>query len=585
MNNHELALRLKPTGRAISDSVLKEIFLTLCESIDSPKSLACAILFKENAHEEILGLSCDPNHYCDHRAFADDYMVVSFLSKYPYLNVSFNPEDVALAKFFECEDICKRTNSRFLQYAQDPSLWDPLMSKIFRLAREKIGLVLGRPDLDRIADGFGWGPGATSASKGSNTTIYDKFRMKLDVTSNALVMGWCCVNSTPSWVNCHLQSDSFPSADIMLTRESFSILRGNEIVFVPKNAKTHRVIAIEPHVNSYLQKGFGSYIRKRLARVAGVNLNDQTINQQLAREGSLTDLLATIDLSGASDTISTELVRYLLPKRWFNLLDSCRSKQGFVQKTQTWICYNKFSSMGNGYTFELESLIFWALCKACLEVQKVDGVVSVYGDDLIVPSSSYDDISRTLTFAGFSLNGQKSFRSGPFRESCGKDFFHGYEVRPLFLKEHISSVEAIYKLANAIRRYASKMSPRDGPSCDARFKMVYDKLVNLLHPYFRELMIPDGYGDGGLVSNWDEAAPTAPSAIGRYAGWDGWFYRCLRRSPVKRRMTDGHAGYTSVLSAIGSPEPLLGFVSPRGRTYPKVARGHTWEWRDLGPWS
>jgi len=370
----------------------------------------------------------------------------------------------------------------------------------------------------------------------------------------------------------------------MLTRESFNILRGNEIVFVPKNAKTHRVIAIEPHVNSYLQKGFGSFIRKRLARIAGIDLNNQEINQQLARQGSLTGSLATIDLSGASDTISTELVRYLLPKRWFHLLDSCRSKQGFLRDKDTWLYYNKFSSMGNGYTFELESLIFWALCKACQEVVGVDGVISVYGDDIIVPSDLYDEVATVLTFAGFSLNGKKSFSSGPFRESCGKDFFNGYEVRPLFVKDRVSSVEAIYKLANGLRRYAQRKGSKT-PSCDIRFKGCYDYLVNLLHPFFRGLMIPDGYGDGGLISNWDEAAPTVPSAIGRYAGWDGWFYRCLRRSPVKRSMRDRNAGYTSVLSVIGSTEPLLGFVNPRGRTFPKVARGHTWEWRDLGPWS
>lgn len=588
MTESELSRRLQACDNGVSDAVMEDVYQRMCEAINSPRSLACWLLFSSGEHDQLVSLSTDPLHYLRSYAFADDYLVTSFLSKYPFLKLSTDPEEVALKKFIACEEQCKATNIRFKDLDLDPSEWDPVMSAIFRSARRKVKNVIGEVNLSKIASYFGWGPGATSVSTGTRTTAYDKFSQRLDVTSNALVMGWCCVNSSPSWVNCQLQTDEFPSVDIMLTRESFNLVRGNEIVFVPKNAKTHRVIAIEPHVNSFLQKGIGGYLRQRLKHRANVDLNDQSINQRLACEGSLTGKLATIDLSGASDTISTELVRYLLPDQWFTLLDQVRSKQGRVQKTGSWMYYNKFSSMGNGYTFELESLIFWALCRATVDYfsDGVDEVVSVYGDDLIIPTHSYDNVAKVLTFAGFTFNDQKSFSSGPFRESCGKDFFNGIDVRPIFQKERVSHVEAIYKLANGIRRYSHRRN--FGYGCDIRFLPLWSCLSDRLHPTFRNLRIPEGYGDGGLVVNFDEACPKRPSAGLRgnsnTAGWDGWFYKTLSRRPLKKAMRDRNATYVTALFAAGSPEPLLGFKTPRGRTYPTIARGHTWVWYDFGAW-
>jgi hypothetical protein len=384
-------------------------------------------------------------------------------------------------------------------------------------------------------------------------------------------------------------------------------------MFVPKNAKTHRVIAKEPHVNSYLQKGLGGLIRKRLRDVAGVDLNDQTRNQRLARHGSLTGELATIDLSGASDTISSELVKFLIPDRWFKLLDATRSKQGLFEGS--WIHYEKFSSMGNAYTFELESLIFWALCKATLHVLGQGQTLSVYGDDLIVPSSTFGLVVTVLEYAGFSTNDKKSFSSGPFRESCGQDYFQGVGVRPIFQKEEISNVESLYRSANSLRRYAHRRNNNYG--CDSRFAKAWKQIVSYV-PKPARIFIPDGFGDVGIIGSWDEAAPIRPR--GKTQGWEGWFFRALIRQPVKQAMRDRTAGYTAVLSAIGSrlsdeelssksamdlqgsklpsgyflfidwllarysSVPSRGFHNLRDMTRPKVTWLHTRGWYDFGPW-
>jgi len=77
----------------------------------------------------------------------------------------------------------------------------------------------------------------------------------------------------------------------------------------------------------------------------------------------------------------------------------------------------------------------------------------VYGDDIIVPSESYDMVSWALECFGFQVNPEKSFSTGPFRESCGTDAFAGTNVRPIFVDRPRSlradDVRAwMYSLAN-----------------------------------------------------------------------------------------------------------------------------------------
>lgn len=609
MHKHELIQRLSPVSRTQSEKTLLAVSSALFEAIDSPRSLAAHILLKNREYAQLTNLEIDSAHYSNADKFADDYLATKFLSKFPdFRHEDLDPEGAALLSFYKFEDACRVTNSRFRELRLDPYLWDPSVAAIFKLARRKINHVLGAPNLESISRGFGWGPGATTSSTGNLTSAYVKFAKRLDVTSDSLVMGQCCVNSIPSWVNCQLQTDEFPSVRAALTSQAFNIVAGNEIVFVPKNAKTHRIIAKEPHVNSYLQKGFGQEIRRLLRVRAGVDLKDQTQNQRLAKAGSLTGTLATIDLQGASDTLSNELVRYLLPSPWYGLLNQIRSKSGYLRKEKTWVRYHKFSSMGNACTFELESLIFWALCKSCLEVNGEGQTLSVYGDDLIVPTEHYESVAKVLQFAGFTINALKSFSSGAFRESCGKDYFFGADVRPIFLKESISNVESVFKLANNVRRYAHRRNSHCG--CDRRFLCCWEDLVGRLHPVFRGLKIPDGQGDIGLLSNFDEATPSRPKG-----GWEGFLFKALIRLPVKQAMRDRHAGYTATLSAMGGVSsvdleleklnktfrkewnaksieleivregsPLLGHHDLRRMTYPRIARIHTRGWYDLGPW-
>lgn len=504
------------------------------EAIDSPRSLTCYMMLKYEMYEELINLSCDPLNYLTAWSFRDDYAATSFLSKFPNFDTKIDRVAVARKKFFEAETICQETNRHLKLIRDDPLKAGPDFHTIIRMASRKISRLLGSCDLDSISDKFGWGPGATTSVGGQSTAAYNKFVGPLDVTTNALVMGHCCVNSIPSWANLIVRSGETPSVECSVLRTAFNVVKGNEIVFVPKNAKTDRVIAIEPHVNSYLQKGFGAEIRRKLRKNAGIDLNNQSVNQHLAREGSIDGSLCTMDLSMASDTISIEIVRDLLPEDWFMHLSSLRSPQGYFRDTKETVTYSKFSSMGNGFTFELESLIFYAIVKSCCEFLGLDGVVSVYGDDLIFPSDAYDFVTKIILEAGFRVNASKSFASGAFRESCGKDYFSGTDVRPIFLKESLLNVESLYKLANSIRRFSR--SSGFNHFCDRRFLAVWSTLVSSIPSHLR-LKIPEGFGDVGLISNFDEACP--PRARD---GWEGYLFNCISRIAVKRTMTDEASG-------------------------------------------
>jgi hypothetical protein len=176
----------------------------------------------------------------------------------------------------------------------------------------------------------------------------------------------------------------------------------NRIETVPKSWKTDRTIACEPEGNTFLQLAGDSYIKRKL-RGIGVNLSDQTRNQSWAREGSIGGHLATIDLSMASDTLSYNLVAWLLPYPWLKFFSDVRSPLGKL-KDGTKIPYAKFSSMGNGATFTIETLIFAAACDAVGASE-----YTVYGDDIILSSDRSHDLLQLLRFMGFMPNWDKSY--------------------------------------------------------------------------------------------------------------------------------------------------------------------------------
>jgi hypothetical protein len=239
-------------------------------------------------------------------------------------------------------------------------------------------------------------------------------------------------------------------ADVV--RERVSWVCYNKLSFVPKTAKTSRSIAVEPFLNSFLEKGIDTIMRRKLLKI-GLDLRRQAPNQELARRGSVEveNPYCTIDLSSASDTIAADLVMELVPPEWGDLLDAIRchyyEDEGVVRK------YHKYVSMGNGFCFPLQTLIFASVCHAAAVMRGCSPDFRVYGDDIIVRKEIFDDVMLALDGLGFLPNSRKTFSEGPFRESCGTDWFAGVNVRPIYIDKPLNSWERIYGLHNqSLRR-------------------------------------------------------------------------------------------------------------------------------------
>jgi hypothetical protein len=228
-------------------------------------------------------------------------------------------------------------------------------------------------------------------------------------------------------------------------------VKGAVLFTVPKKTDIDRCACKEPDINMFLQKGVGNHIRRRLRRF-GIDLNDQSVNRRLAQSGSITGDLATLDLSSASDTICIEFVRLLLPSDWFDYLNDIRSRM--VEVNGWYVRTEMFSSMGNGFTFELESLLFYVLMRTVSYFEGVSGIISVYGDDLIIPTGMFNLATFVLNQFGFSVNVEKSFHTGSFRESCGGHYDNGVDVTPFYLRRRAERLTDVIRLANQLRRWA-----------------------------------------------------------------------------------------------------------------------------------
>jgi hypothetical protein len=320
----------------------------------------------------------------------------------------------------------------------------------------------------KIITGGTHGPGGTLSSRGNRVTEYYKYAdLPYTVTENAAPYAFAAISANSQWMeileNSGRRTEITPFnapqsyKDLTILKDCVELVSDDKITFVPKDARTERPIAVGASLNMYLQLGVKTWLQKRLLRV-GLDLSDQETNQRLAYEGSRYSFIkgiknpnqfATIDLASASDTISYELVKLLLPPDWFALLCDLRHESGAIGSES--FKYEKFSAMGNGFTFPLESLIFWAVAKAAILQDGypcLQSDIAVYGDDIIIREKCVGSALRALTWSGFTVNHEKSFFSGPFKESCGADYFLGTDVRPFYLKRRLDHAQDYYFVCN-----------------------------------------------------------------------------------------------------------------------------------------
>lgn len=326
----------------------------------------------------------------------------------------------AKQNFLLAETICRITNRRLDFYYTHPGRLDPDMRFWLSKMEKTIQWFLsdhGSPSrafkqfLDGLPSRIRVTSGATSTLSRRNAIPYLKLGRNLH-----------CTPSAAPYLEALKLFYGYRAPRLVKTVT-------NRVELVPKNWKTHRTIACEPTGNVPLQLAFDEFVKERL-HLLGCNLHDQSRNQELARLGSLNGYYATLDLSMASDTLAKNVVHLLFPEEWARYLTDVRSPcylENGIVKT-----YAKFSSMGNGSTFAIETLVF---ASACVAVGAKVGDFVVYGDDIIIPTEHAVKLTRLLRFLGFRLNLAKSFLSGPFRESCGTDWFDGQDITPFYIRK------------------------------------------------------------------------------------------------------------------------------------------------------
>jgi len=505
---------------------VERAILHLFEDLGSPFALKVNLLWRAGQWDDVARLSVDPKHYLDAESYWRDATASSIVRKLVELPTTIDRKAVAEENFRISERMCFRTNRRLLPYLS-PGLPDTdegvlrYLTRARKIARRILGpapdtcLIKenSREGTLRYAVQGRFGPGATYADRGMLTTIPDKMSSSPTITPDARFYHFPWWDTL--WAKACASSGRVPS-----------YVQGNRFTTVPKDSTKDRGIAVEPSINLYFQLGYGRILRKRLS-LAGINLaKGQDIHRRVACEASISGRHCTLDLSNASDTICTNLVKLVLPADWFEVLNDLRSKKTLFGGS--WHLLEKFSSMGNGFTFELETLIF-----LCLALALDDGSghklepgvnVFVYGDDIIVPTECSKAVIAALSFFGLTVNDSKSFVDGPFRESCGGDYFLGVDVRPHFLKESPNEPQQLISFANGLRRVSSTDSER--MACVRR---AWFGILDALPKPLRDLRGPMELGD--LLVHDDETR------------WRPRYRSCIRYFKVYRPARFSRIGY------------------------------------------
>jgi len=333
-------------------------------------------------------------------------------------------EHKAIQKYVECEQEVR---------SSDAELEERDLLEFVSMSDLLFGSLFSKIDRDIYYGNIlpGHGPGSTADGLTGNR----KFNQAVwtDRLQSVFPVGDYTI---PNWrFNLELEKVSFlePGSEVPV-----------KVTLVPKTLKTPRVIAMEPTCMQYMQQGI---LRSFLGHLEGDNflsrvigIRDQVPNQELALRGSVDNQTATLDLSDASDRVSNQLVRSMA-HRWPHFsaaLDATRSRRAVLPDGRV-IRLAKYASMGSALCFPVEAMVFLTMVFVGIQrslntplnrhaINSYVDSVRVYGDDLIVPTRHVLGVVQSLELFGARVGLDKSFWTGKFRESCGREYFNGHDV-------------------------------------------------------------------------------------------------------------------------------------------------------------
>lgn len=465
----------------LSREVVK-LALKVYSALDTPRSLACAILLRSGDYRALVGLRVDPNEYEPRffngsDRFTRDYQATELLRKYPGLPIpGLDLDGESVERFYSSEQVNYLSNRRLERHIDFPVLNGKLEWRAHELllkAAKWMEKTLGRvPD---VRGKFGPGVVVEMANwnrsrkyRNSGLTAYDKLQFQPAVYDH-----------TPPWVSQYFFWDTVWGREYLRCNSGSNELPielSDSYISIEKTALAKRGIAPGAGLMIYAQLAVGKAMRPRLSRV-GLDLGNergfdpdlpteaQMRHQELARLGSISGDTVTIDLSNASDLNCYQLIRILsqYAPDWWALWCDLRARRTSIthknsdtgERTNRRVLLEKFSAMGNGYTFELETLVFASLAHAVGGIIGIDSFV--YGDDMIVPREIANDLLALLRYCGHTPNTRKTFLTGYFRESCGGDFFEGRNVRPYYLKKVPQDAADWISIANGMWRASTRL--------------------------------------------------------------------------------------------------------------------------------
>lgn len=338
----------------------------------------------------------------------------------------------------------------------------------------------------------------------------------------------------------------------------------SRLVAVPKTYSGPRLICCEPIAHQWMQQGIWRWLEERVRQSSmktAVNFRDQAKSRDLAQSSSHDGKLCTIDLSSASDRISTRLVEFVF--QGSNILDALHAtRTRYVLQTISAVHpkmhrLRKFSTMGSACTFPVQTIIFtlltaWACrlhrgeCGEKFDLKRAFRGIAVFGDDIIAPNECYETIKLVLHECGLKVNHAKSFHTGKFRESCGMDAFNGVDVTPArVLGLYDGSPSSMATTVESSNNFFHK-------GC----WITADFIVNQLGEAERKKLLTLPVGEDGPL-HLDTFSKCEDSARMRWdSDYQRWYRTCLTTTAVvDKHSVQGNAGLTQYFTE--APDPLF----------------------------
>ncbi len=376
---------------------------------------------------------------------------------------------------------------------------------------------IGSFDLEYIRNHMGVGPGA--AQKADSTYMVSKlFQSSISYMNESLI---------PIYRSALAETGLWAEAEMQRFHDyGFTKVRGGKLFFAPKNSEISRTCCTEASLEMLIQKAAGAFLEERLEWYFGISLKTQPdFNRELARIGSIHGTFGTMDLVSASDSISTQLMLRDLPRGFLKTMMLASRSERAVLPDGSETVLNMISTMGNGFTFPLQTVIFASAVRAVYQLMGFPSncprtQFGVFGDDLIVRTETFEFLARMLAKLGFQVNVGKSFNTGPFRESCGHDYYRGHNVRGVYVKS-LETPQEVYSVINRLVRWS------------VYHGIPLARTIARLMTWIRDIRVPPSESDdSGLHVPWRLSTSTKVSD-------NYWYkYRCFTRRVRKMQVSE-----------------------------------------------